>query len=350
MRNRDQVPLSPSEAAARLCVSPKALRVYEDRGLLTPLRTEAGWRVYGPQQIARAELIVALRGLDMSLAQIETVLSGSLSELDAALAAHADRLENKGRNLAAARERIGRLRAGLAAGAPLSAADIQDLEYPSTGLGTGFNLPWPWDGEWFEIRHLPLVTFLVGPLGSGKTRLACAIAKAVPGGRFLGLDRTDGPPDQTDPEHAARVADSMDWLAGDGATRSPALTALVSALVAPGRGPLVIDLIEKDLDEPTQRALAAYLRRRHGNEPPIVAMTRSTAILDLAFVGPDQAILYCPANHGVPITVLPYPGSPGFEALASCLASPAVRARTKTAISATGITAADRFPSFAQAD
>jgi hypothetical protein len=45
-------------------------------------------------------------------------------------------------------------------------------------------------------------------------------------------------------------------------------------------------------------------------------------------VGPGEAIIFCPANHSPPRYVAPHPGAPGYEALASCLASPAVRART----------------------
>jgi hypothetical protein len=58
-------------------------------------------------------------------------------------------------------------------------------------------------------------------------------------------------------------------------------------------------------------------------------MTRSDVILDLSEVGSDEAIIYCPANHSPPIYVAPYPGAPGYEALATCLASPEVRARTE---------------------
>ncbi len=53
--------LSPAEAAQRLGVSAKALRLYEERGLLCPIRTEAGWRAYGPQEMAGAAKIAALR-------------------------------------------------------------------------------------------------------------------------------------------------------------------------------------------------------------------------------------------------------------------------------------------------
>ena len=46
-------------------------------------------------------------------------------------------------------------------------------------------------------------------------------------------------------------------------------------------------------------------------------------------VGDDEAIILCPANHSLPISVTPVPGTPGYEAVATCLASPEVRARTE---------------------
>ena len=80
--------LNPAEAAARLGVSAKALRLYEQRGLVTPSRTAAGWRAYGPDDMARGAEIVALRALGLSLAQVGRVLEGDAQGLEPALAAH----------------------------------------------------------------------------------------------------------------------------------------------------------------------------------------------------------------------------------------------------------------------
>ena len=55
-------------------------------------------------------------------------------------------------------------------------------------------------------------------------------------------------------------------------------------------------------------------------------------MLDLAAVGRDEAIILCPANHSPPTRVAPYPGAPGYEAVATCLAPPEVRARTEGVI------------------
>ncbi|HTM77435.1 MAG TPA: MerR family transcriptional regulator, partial [Devosia sp.] len=85
---------------------------------------------------------------------------------------------------------------------------------------------------------------------------------------------------------------------------------------------------EQGLDEPSQEALAGWLGRRNDAERPLVVMTRSSAILDLAAVGRDRAIVFCSANHSPPQLVLPYAGSAGYDALASCLGTPQMRERS----------------------
>lgn len=311
--------LNASQAARRLRVSAKALRLYEQAALLKPLRTEAGWRAYGPSEMGRAEEIVALRGLGLSLAQVARVIGGDAAALEPALAAHQAGLEARAREIADIMARVRALRADLAAGAAPDAAALATL----TGKGPSIvlDLPWPWDGERFELPALGALTWLVGPLGSGKTRLAMALAEAIPGARFVGLDRAGAP--------AAPDTGALDWLAGEGATASAALTALVAHLSAPADAALLVDLVEHHLDAPTQAALAAWLRRRPAGAPPLVLMTRSTAMLDLEAVGPRETLILCPANHSPPVLVPPHAGAPGYEALAACLASPAVRARTE---------------------
>jgi hypothetical protein len=122
------------------------------------------------------------------------------------------------------------------------------------------------------------------------------------------------------------------WLAEEGASLSDALTTLLVALEAETPAALVIDMVEQGLDQPTQEALIAHLRRRASKDRPLFLMTRSSSILDLGDVGPDEAILLCPANHSPPTLVSPYPGAAGYEAVATCLAPPDVRARTEGVI------------------
>ena len=107
------------------------------------------------------------------------------------------------------------------------------------------------------------------------------------------------------------------------------LIALVIGLESEGPAFLIVDLVGQGLDQATQEALIAHLRQRKPPARPLFLVTRSSAILDLAAVGPDEAIIFCPANHSPPTFVAPSPGAPGYEAVATCLASPEVRARTE---------------------
>lgn len=331
--------LNPSEAARRLGVSAKALRLYERRGLLEPVRSAAGWRAYGPGEMARAGEIVALRALGLSLAQVARVLDGATQDLGPALAAHQATLEARMRQIAGAVEQIRSLRADIARGQVPAAGDLARLLRPTGSIRVAFDLPWPWGGERFELNDVRALNYIIGPLGSGKTRLAKRLAETLPGAAFLPMERTgDGgiaarAQMNADPALKARVDETLAWLVEDGAALSDALVTLIAGLEAEAPTIFVVDMVEQGLDQATQEALIARLRRRGPGSRPLFLMTRSSAILDLAAVGPDETIILCPANHSPPTSVAPYPGAPGHEAVATCLASPDVRARTEGVIS-----------------
>ncbi len=133
--------LNPSEAAKRLGVSAKALRLYEQRGLLAPLRTAAGWRAYGPGEMVRAAEVVALRALGLGLAQVARVLWGDAEELEPALAAHQATLEGRIRQFADTVEKVRGLRTDLAQGRMPTAGELARLLGPTVDLGVAFDLP-----------------------------------------------------------------------------------------------------------------------------------------------------------------------------------------------------------------
>ncbi|CAN7354937.1 MerR family transcriptional regulator [Variovorax sp. LjRoot84] len=326
--------LSPSEAARQLGVSAKALRLYEQRGLVDPGRTTAGWRAYGQGEMTRAAEIVALRALGFSLAQVGRVLEGNSQGLEQTLAAHQTALEAQLRQLAHTVEKVRGLRSNVAQGQTPTIGELAGLLAPVSEVRVAFDLPWPWGGERFELREIRPLNYIIGPLGSGKTRLAQCLAKALPNAALLGLERlADGGAAAKSrlngaPHLRSRLDQALAWLVEDGATLSDALVALLVGLEADGPDALVVDMIEQGLDQATQEALIARLRRRGSGARPIFMLTRSCAILDLSAVGPDEAIILCPANHSPPTQVAPYPGAPGYEAVATCLASPEVRART----------------------
>jgi len=331
--------LNSSEAAKRLGVSAKALRLYEQRGLVAPHRTPAGWRAYGPEQMAQAAEIVALRRLGLSLSQIARALGGEPASLEPALAAHQATLEDRIRELVGTVDKLRGVRADLARGEVPARGELARLLQPSAELSVAFELPWPWGGEPFELGDIRPLNYIIGPLGSGKTRLARRLAETLPNAAFLGLERAaDHAADARarrdgDPALKLRVDRIIDWLVDEGATASDALVALLVGLEAEGPAILVIDMVEQGLDHATQEALSAHLRQRAAaSRRPLFLLTRSSAILDLKAVGPDEAIILCPANHAPPTRVAPYPGAPGYEAVATCLASPEVRARTEGVI------------------
>ena len=64
---------APAAIAEQFGVSAKALRVYERLGLIRPARTQSGWRSYGPAEIERLAIIVALKQLGLPLKRIQAL-------------------------------------------------------------------------------------------------------------------------------------------------------------------------------------------------------------------------------------------------------------------------------------
>jgi DNA-binding transcriptional MerR regulator len=62
--------LTAAECASRTGLTVRALRVYEDYGLITPGRTAAGWRRYGAEELLKLNEIGLLKVLSLTLAQI----------------------------------------------------------------------------------------------------------------------------------------------------------------------------------------------------------------------------------------------------------------------------------------
>ena len=81
------------ELARRSGISVRTIRFYSDTGLVPPAgRSEAGYRLYDDDGVARLDLIGTLRALDIDLATIRRVL-GREAELGDVLEAHAAALD-----------------------------------------------------------------------------------------------------------------------------------------------------------------------------------------------------------------------------------------------------------------
>jgi DNA-binding transcriptional MerR regulator len=228
------------------------LRLYEQRGLVVPGRN-AGWRAYGPDEMARAGEIVALRALGSASLKWR-VIAGKPQDLERAIAAHQGALERQQLQVSDKLSRVRALRTDLAAGRPPDAGALALLR---TGKpAAAFELPWPWGGEWFELRELMPLSFIVGPLGSGKTRLAMRLAEELPNARFTARPRECGycrsgiaATRRSGARMACRVRRH-----GFRSTHRPA-----GRTEADGPSVLVIDLVEQGLDHATQEALIGWL-------------------------------------------------------------------------------------------
>ncbi len=81
MAKQPKTTIGAAECARRTGLTVKALRVYERQGLITPVRSPQGWRLYGPTELARLNTIMVLKGLGLSLAQIREALAGTSTPL-----------------------------------------------------------------------------------------------------------------------------------------------------------------------------------------------------------------------------------------------------------------------------
>jgi len=111
MSNRNSSPirprwLGPGDLARQASISIKALRVYEKAGLLTPERREGGWRLYGPEHVARLHQVLALKALGLSLKDIRETLERDDLAIGQIMTLQALRLA---RTIGAARDQLKRV-------------------------------------------------------------------------------------------------------------------------------------------------------------------------------------------------------------------------------------------------
>ena len=95
--------LDIAEVARLTGLTSRALRFYEARGLVTPLRTASGRRHYGPAELEWLHQIVAMKRAGLTLAQIQSMTAGRRVDLRDIVAAQIELLEDREREIASAR-------------------------------------------------------------------------------------------------------------------------------------------------------------------------------------------------------------------------------------------------------
>ena len=94
------------EFAGLAGVTVKTLHHYDRLGLLTPTRTDAGYRLYSEADLERLEQIIALKFLGFSLKQVRDILKRTSVELADALRWQRQAIEDKQAHLGRALQAI----------------------------------------------------------------------------------------------------------------------------------------------------------------------------------------------------------------------------------------------------
>jgi DNA-binding transcriptional MerR regulator len=92
---QDTMLLGPAAAARRLGISVKALRVYEQQGLIRPRRTRLGWRAYATEDLERVSRALDFKAMGFGLAQIAVLLDAGGDAVAAALVAQEVQLRQR---------------------------------------------------------------------------------------------------------------------------------------------------------------------------------------------------------------------------------------------------------------
>ena len=73
--------LTAAECAQRTGLTVRSLRLYEQYGLLAPVRTGKNWRLYGERELARLNEVLALKQLGLSLGAMARLLAGQETDM-----------------------------------------------------------------------------------------------------------------------------------------------------------------------------------------------------------------------------------------------------------------------------
>ena len=120
-------PLDIRDVAKRTGLTSRALRFYEARGLLKPLRTYSGRRLYGHGELERIQQILALKRAGLSLAQIGKLTARGNMDLGAIVDAQLRVIEERRAELDEAKALLLSVKSRIDRGEPVDAATFCSL-------------------------------------------------------------------------------------------------------------------------------------------------------------------------------------------------------------------------------
>ncbi len=119
--------LDIAEVARRTGLTVRALRFYEARGLVSPVRAASGRRFYGAGELQRLNAVVALKRAGFSLAEIANLLRDRRADLGRLVAARLGALEQQAAELATTRLLLTTVQSRLDRGEPIDVATLCSL-------------------------------------------------------------------------------------------------------------------------------------------------------------------------------------------------------------------------------
>jgi DNA-binding transcriptional MerR regulator len=119
--------LDIAEVVRRTGLTSRALRFYEARGLVKPLRTHSGRRLYGAGELERLTQIQALKRAGLTLAQIQRLTAHKALDLPRLIDAQLEVIEAQARDLAEARALLISVKSRIDRGEPIDAATFCSL-------------------------------------------------------------------------------------------------------------------------------------------------------------------------------------------------------------------------------
>ncbi|RVT92780.1 MerR family transcriptional regulator [Sphingomonas crocodyli] len=116
-----------AEVARLTALTARALRFYEARGLVRPLRTASGRRCYGRGELARLNAIVALKRAGFSLTEIGRMLGRGTPDLRRMVSAQIGALDDRLSEIEAARALLLSVQSRIDRGEPIDVATLCSL-------------------------------------------------------------------------------------------------------------------------------------------------------------------------------------------------------------------------------
>lgn len=116
-----------AEIARRTGVTSRTLRYYEERGLLAPLRTYAGRRLYGPADLERLHELLALRRAGFTLRDMKRIFADGTIDFGTLLRDQLAALDGQMLALSDVRDHVALALDSIARGEPLDTANLCSL-------------------------------------------------------------------------------------------------------------------------------------------------------------------------------------------------------------------------------